>query len=226
MLVLSIDPRPSESRSIGDIVELVRKVDGLLYGYKIGVPFLLKYGLEGLAKLRSSTSKPIIADLKLADIGDIMSITAEFLASVGANAVIAHSFVGKRGALDVLRDKLRELGMDLILVASMTHQGSAEYIDNYIEDFVKLALELGAEGVVAPATRPSIIKSVRDIAGNGLAIYSPGIGAQGAAPGTAICHGANYEIVGRSVLYSDNPVRSLLNIAAAQREVISRCRSS
>lgn len=226
MIVLSIDPKLGEGRTVEELAGFVHALDKLLYGYKIGVPFLLKYGLEGLTRLRESTRKPIIADLKLADIGDIMSMTAEFLASAGANAVIAHAFVGRRGALEVLRDKLSELGMGLILVTSMTHPGSAEYIDTHIGDFTKLALELGAQGVVAPATRPSIIEKIRDIAGKELLIYSPGVGVQGAAPGTAICRGANYEIVGRSILNSPDPVKSLSDMLAVQKEVISRCLSS
>ncbi|WP_252896574.1 orotidine 5'-phosphate decarboxylase / HUMPS family protein [Metallosphaera hakonensis] len=54
-------------------------------------------------------------------------------------------------------------------------------------------------------------------------IISPGVGAQGAKPGTAICHGADYEIVGRSVYQARDPAQKLREIAQSQEEVMKTC---
>jgi len=185
----------------------------------------LRTGVHRLRDLLSASSKPLIADLKLADIGDIMTYVVEALADAGVSAVISHAFVGRRGALDVLVRKSEELGVKPILVVSMSHPGSTEFIDKHLSEFVNLALELRVWGVVAPATRGEVISRVRELAGKELKIFSPGIGAQGAEPGSAICYGADYEIVGRAVTNSPNPREALERIVYEQERRVRECRS-
>lgn len=226
LLVLSVDPVKSDKRTVEDFVNIIRSVESFIEGVKIGLPFLLKYGSESLSSLRRFFGKMIIADLKLADIGDIMFESTEYLAEKGVDAIIAHSFTGRKGAIEDLAEKLKEIGVKLILVVSMSHSGSTEYVDKHVDEFAKMAVEIGAFGVVAPATRPEIVSRVRSLVGSGVKIFSPGIGAQGGTPGEAICHGADYEIVGRRIIYSQNPVAEAVNVKKIQAEVVSRCRSS
>lgn len=225
MLVLSVDPVKSDRRTLEDFLDIVRNVEPFIEGVKIGIPFLLKYGSESLFTLRSLFGKMVIADLKLADIGDIMFESVEYLAEKGIDAVIAHSFTGKKGALEDLADRLEDIGVKLILVVSMSHPGSTEYMDKHVDEFAKMAVEIGAFGVVAPATRPELVARVRDLIGPGIKIFSPGIGPQGGTPGIALCHGADYEIVGRRIIYSHNPVAEVVSLKNIQAEVLSRCRS-
>ncbi|MGC8975831.1 MAG: orotidine 5'-phosphate decarboxylase / HUMPS family protein, partial [Thermoprotei archaeon] len=129
------------------------------------------------------------------------------------------------GALDILVKKSGELGVRPILVVSMSHQGSTEFIDKHLSEFVEAALELRVWGVVAPATRRGVISRVRELAGSELRIFSPGVGAQGAEPGSAICSGADYEIVGRAVTSSSNPREALEKIIYEQERRVRGCRS-
>jgi orotidine-5'-phosphate decarboxylase len=75
------------------------------------------------------------------------------------------------------------------------------------ERMARLAVESGARGVVAPATRPERIRLIRSIIGDKL-IISPGVGAQGGSAGEALQAGADYLIVGRSVYESEDPLAS------------------
>ena len=75
------------------------------------------------------------------------------------------------------------------------------------EEMARLAAEVGAAGVVAPATRPDRIRLIRSIIGEML-IISPGVGAQGGSPAEALRAGADYLIVGRSVYGSEDPARA------------------
>jgi len=223
LLVVALDPSRREKKG-KDPRLLVESIDEYVDAYKVGIPFLLKHGKRGIRELRRVTGKPIIADLKLADIGDVMSKTVMHLAGTGVSKVIAHAFIGYRDGIEVLSKTTRSLGMDLILVVSMSHRGSEEFIDRHLEELLWLALRVRAEGVVAPATRPSVIKYIRESVGDQLKIYSPGIGVQGAEPGSALCAGADYEIVGRLITDSDNPGETAMRVKRIQLERWARCR--
>lgn len=224
MIVLALDPH----RGVGDLGSWLRDVvestRDLVYGYKVGLPLLLAGGPAAYRAVREyARDNLLIADLKLSDIGDIMSLSIDYLSDLGVDAVIAHSFVGYRDALDKLSTKCLEKGLKLILLVSMSHRGSEEYIDRHLGEFIGLVEKTGAWGVVAPATRPNVIRFVRERLGQKIKIFSPGVGAQGAGPGSAICSGADYEIVGRYVVGSGSPRERLLEFIELQREAVERC---
>ena len=72
------------------------------------------------------------------------------------------------------------------------------------ERMARLAAEVGAAGVVAPATRPERIRLIRSIIGE-RTIISPGVGAQGGSAAAAFQAGADYIIVGRSIYGAEDP---------------------
>lgn len=212
---------------LGGCQGLVKVMDNLrdeVIGFKIGIPFIMQCGLERLAaaRLRAKGSL-LIADLKLADIGDIMARTVSLVKDY-VDAVIAHSFIGYRGALDEVSEKLKEWNIKLILVVSMSHEGSREFYDRNLDATIDLAKKVNPWGVVAPATRPDVISLVRRALDSDVKILAPGIGAQGARPGDALCAGADYEIVGRSITESPDPRKAVELIALEQEEALRRCR--
>lgn len=220
-LILAVDRPEADCYSYA---RLVRDLRDSLAGVKVGVPFLISCGVAGLKQIREAAGDlMVIADLKLADVGDIMVETASLLRGL-ADAVIAHSFVGFSGALDVLSLRLKEWGMKLVLVASMSHPGSREIYDRGQEEIVELIRMVSPWGVVAPATRPHVIRYLRARLPDGIAILSPGVGAQGAKPGDALCAGADYEIVGRAITSSSDPLRAAYDVLKLQEEAMSRCR--
>ncbi|MGC9210060.1 MAG: orotidine-5'-phosphate decarboxylase [Acidilobus sp.] len=205
------------------LLSLASSLSTTVTGFKVGVPTLISCGLGFLKSLRSAAPDSLlIADLKLADIGDVMVKTASLVKDV-VDAVIAHSFVGFSGALDRLADSARAWGLKLILVASMSHEGSLEFYDKDIDRVLQLAKRLNPWGVVAPATRPEVVRRVRGEL-PGVKILSPGIGVQGARPGDAICSGADYEIIGRAILASRDPVRAAVEAGEAALRCQARSR--
>jgi len=93
---------------------------------------------------------------------------------------------------------------------------SRHYLAPLAEKMAKLAAEVGATGVVAPATRPERIRLIRSIIGD-RTIISPGIGAQGGSPAAAINAGADYLIVGRSIYEAEDPEGSAKTLLATIR---------
>jgi len=198
-------------------------------GVKVGLPLLLKKGTEllrDIAKLARRADVLGVADFKLADIGDVMSSSLEAIAELGYSVAIVHAFVGVRGGLEALVDRASKLGVNVALLISMSHEGSKEFYDKHLSEFLKIARELNVWGVVVPATRPRLVSEARAALGSSTKILSPGVGAQGAKYGTAICHGANYEIVGRSVVRAPDPLRVAREVISEVEKEVRSCRTS
>ncbi|MDM7912912.1 MAG: orotidine 5'-phosphate decarboxylase / HUMPS family protein, partial [Methanotrichaceae archaeon] len=94
----------------------------------------------------------------------------------------------------------------------MSHPGAEAFMAPLAEQLARLAVESGATGVVAPATRPERIKLIRSVIGEKI-IISPGAGAQGGSARDALLAGADYIILGRSVYEAADPR------AAAERAI-------
>lgn len=229
MLVVALDPPcciDRKDREEVDFLRIVEETKVYVSAYKVGLPLILERGLEVIPQIKEKSGRRVIADFKLADIGDIMVTTLKILSNFEVDSIIAHGFIGIEGGLDKLVEEAQTLGVDVIIVASMSHRGSIKYLDKHYIDIVLDALKVGAHGIVLPATRPDTIKRAREIVGNALKIYSPGIGIQGAMPGEAICAGADFEIVGRLITMSSSPGRRALEISQAQMERVKLCRGS
>ena len=74
------------------------------------------------------------------------------------------------------------------------------------EIFLDWAISNNADGIIAGATFPDIIRYCNKKSYGKLDIYSPGIGVQGGKVNEVISAGTNYLIVGRTILNSKNPV--------------------
>lgn len=206
--------------------ELVMRTKDIVSGFKLGLPYILSYGLDSIKSvINDFRDTYYIADLKLADIDVIMSLTTKVVSRVGFNGVIAHGFVGLKSGLDGLKRVCDELGVDLYVVTSMSHLGSTEVYDLVIDKVLSVVRGLRPTGVIAPATRPEVIRSVRNYLGPTYMILSPGVGVQGAPPGSAICAGADLEIVGRVITSSQDYVRASEEVIKSQLKYleVSRC---
>jgi orotidine-5'-phosphate decarboxylase len=204
-LILALDVL-SRDKALELTEQLVDHFDAI----KVGYPLILHAGL-GIVEEISSIS-PVIADLKIADTPNTNRLICEAVLGAGADAIIAQAFPGK-DSLVACADCARGFGADLFVVTEMSHPGAEQFMAPLAERMARLAVESGASGVVAPATRPERIRMIRSIIGDKL-IISPGVGAQGGSAGEALQAGADYLIVGRSVYGSADPVAQAKELAA------------
>lgn len=193
IVALDIEDR-NKARNVAD------EVKEYVASFKIGYPLILNYGLNVVDEF--SKIGPVIVDLKIADIPDISGKIAKQLTKHEAKGVIVHGFVGR----DVVRE-VRKESKEVYVVAEMSHPGSSDFIFNQSEKIAEMAKEEGADGIVAPATRPERIKILKEI--SGLKVLSPGIGTQGGDPRQAVRNGADYLIVGRSITMSPDPKQKI-----------------
>ncbi len=212
-------------RSLDWYKEFVSNTQEYVAGYKFGLPFLIRYGIKGFREISRLINKEKlwIIDFKLADISYIMIKSVEPFIEMGFNAFIAHSFIGRHGSLRELKEYFLENNSKLILIYTMSHQGAFDVLDKSISIIEEVIADIRPWGLVAPATRPEMIKRAKNfLHTNGIEskILSPGIGYQGAKPGTALQYGADYEIIGRLITYSSDPISKIKEINSIHKKVV------
>jgi orotidine-5'-phosphate decarboxylase len=169
---------------------------------KLGYPLILSSGLA-IAQELDEEGLPLIADFKVADIPNTNRLVAEQVFDAGFSSIICHGFTGK-DAVQVCVDTASDYGGACFVVAEMSHPGATEFFTGGIpERIARLATECGADGIIAPATRPDRIHALRHIVGN-RKILSPGIGAQG-GDADAVARLVDGIIVGRAIYEAENP---------------------
>ena len=176
--------------SVGDLVDAI----------KINWPLVLSTSPEIITRL--SRSSEVVCDFKVADIPNTNRLIVSEAVRRGASGVIVHAFTGSdsvKAAVDAAE------GKDIYVVTEMSHPGGTEFTAPAAERLARIALECGASGVIAPATRPERVKAIRQIIGPGLSILSPGVGAQGGSATKALEMGADYIIVGRAIYGDPDP---------------------
>lgn len=187
--------------------DTLASLEPFLCGVKIGLPLLLKKGTEFVRDLteRLRDRVYLIADLKLADIPEVVNLSVKELKRMGFDGAIIHLFQG--GVKRVHKV------IDLFGVILMSHPESSRF-NTFVEEMIKEAIEAEIDGVIVGLPKLKLYgKRVREV---GLTVLTPGIGAQGGKYGEGIRHGADFEIIGRSIIESDDPVKEALKAIEAE----------
>jgi orotidine-5'-phosphate decarboxylase len=169
---------------------------------KLGYPLVLSCGLSFADEL-ADLDLPLIADFKVADIPNTNRLIAEQVFDAGFTSIICHGFTGK-DSITACVEAAGDCGGACFVVAEMSHPGATTFFHGgTAEKIAELAMECGADGIIAPATRPERVKLLRKIVGK-RKILSPGVGAQG-GDAAAVAKLVDGIIVGRAIYEADNP---------------------
>jgi orotidine-5'-phosphate decarboxylase len=169
---------------------------------KLGYPLILSCGLSFADEL-GDLDLPLIADFKVADIPNTNRLIAEQVFDAGFTSIICHGFTGT-DSITACVEVAADCGGACFVVAEMSHPGATAFFHGgTAEKIAEMAMECGADGIIAPATRPDRVTVLRKIVGN-RKILSPGVGAQGgdAAVIAGIVDGI---IVGRAIYEAQDP---------------------
>jgi orotidine-5'-phosphate decarboxylase len=133
------------------------------------------------------------------------------------DAVIVNPIMGPENLSEIVKDA-HEDNHGVITLVHMSHPGaklgyglkvhdpSTNNMLNLHNIFLKWSYSLHVDGIVIGATVPKLIELSHKKARGRFEIYSPGVGTQGGNPTDALDAGANYLIVGRTILNSKNPL--------------------
>jgi orotidine-5'-phosphate decarboxylase len=204
-------------------MDILRKVRYSICAVKINRQLVLSLGLrdgvESIVMMAHEFSLPAIMDAKLNDVGHTNEFMMRSYIDVGFDAVIASPVAGWHDGLDSVFNLAETHGKSVILLVYMSNPGAEEFYSllaahghetprPIFEHLTEMALRWGAHGIVVGATRPEIISRVRGLAGPNMAIYSPGVGAQGGDPRKALTAGSNFLIIGRAIYGAEDPAKA------------------
>lgn len=201
-------------------IKNINTMHDYLCGIKINFHILLHLDTHAIIKINKTAHElhlQSIADIKLNDILDTNKTVIKKLRDLEFDAVIVNPIIGSKNlgnTIDLAHDY--DMGIITLCHVSSLHSSLYDYkivtqnqnIDLY-EFFLKLSMTNNADGIIVGATFPNIIKQCKDITNNKLDVYSPGIGTQGGSISKAISSGANFVIVGRTIINSRNPLTSI-----------------
>ncbi len=204
-------------------IQNIKKLHPYLCAIKLNFHLLLPLGSKQISKITKTAHNfglQTIADIKLNDIGNTNRVTTENLWDLGFDAIIANPIMG----LDSLKNLVKFSHKKEKGVITLCHMSAAEAKLSYDMEikmekkqklyqlFLDWALESKVDGIVVGATFPKIISYCKKQAGKKLCIFSPGVGTQGGNANEVISAGADYLIVGRSILNAKNPIDVVKNL--------------
>jgi len=215
-IILANDYPPSARNLEERTVDNIKRLHRCLCGVKLNFHLLLPLGGKEIRRITRTAKRyglVTVADMKLNDIGNTNRVAAENLWNLGFDAVIANPIMGPDSLRAVIAHAHRRQ-KGVIALCHMSAPGARLTYDLGLRSrptrlyrlFLKWAMQERADGIVAGATFPGIVKYCRKTAGGRLDIYSPGVGAQGGDPQTAVSAGTDYLIVGRTIINAKNPV--------------------
>lgn len=201
--------------SVAAAEAMVARLGESVWFYKIGYQLAFAGGLPFAAGL-IATGKQVFLDLKLHDIGNTVAKGVESVAQLGATFLTVHAYPqtmkaaveGKRGS------KLRILAVTVLTSYDDADLAAAGYEMNVKELAAARAAQArdtGVDGLVCSAEEAV---TLRDIAGPGMVLVTPGIRPAGSAqgdqkrimsPARAIDAGADYLVVGRPIVEARDP---------------------
>ncbi|MCW4048665.1 MAG: orotidine-5'-phosphate decarboxylase [Candidatus Bathyarchaeota archaeon] len=138
-----------------------------------------------------------LLDIKLSDIGSTMDAGLYWIDRLGFDAVTFSPFPGYENGVDAVYKWAEKKDKGIFALCRMSNPGTHDYQSRLMdgEKFYKRlardAFNHGSNGYVVGCTASEELGDIREIIGEECIILSPGLGAQGGDPVTALSYGTN-----------------------------------
>jgi orotidine-5'-phosphate decarboxylase len=198
-----------------EALALVDRLGDSVGFYKVGMELYAAAGMETARELRAR-GKHVFLDMKFYDIGETVRRAVCQVARAGVQFLTVH------GSAPVLRAAIEGRGTSSLKLLAVTVLTSYDQQD--IEDLgypcelstlvdlrSRRAMEAGVDGIVAS---PLDARRIRNIAGPGPVLITPGVRSAGSAagdqkrvatPAEALRDGADYVVMGRQITRAADP---------------------
>ena len=214
-----------DNKNLFEISNLVKKIKSHVFGFKIGKEFFYNYGIEGYKKIYN-LSKNIFLDLKLHDIPNTVERALNALIKLKPILTTIHISGGdemQKAASNLKKNKTKILGVTIL--TSLNSSQTKKYYNNknvnqLVKKFAQNAKNNNLDGIVCS---PLELKTVRKVVGSKMLIVVPGIRLENQnktkddqkrilTPKEAIKLGADYLVIGRPIVESNNPLKTIKEI--------------
>jgi len=210
----------------------VKKLMPVVKVFKVGLELFTATGPKIVEKINNAGGK-VFLDLKFFDIPNTMAGAVASSITCQPLLLNVHALAGPK-ALRACSDKLKESGVKTKLIAvtiltsyddnELEKSGIKTPIKNSVNELCRLTLKAGLAGVVAS---PLEVSGLRKKFGDDFLIVTPGVRPvwadandqkRIATPYNAIKDGADYIVVGRPILQSNDPLKSAKMIQSEIRK--------
>ena len=215
-----------DNKNLKQIVSLVKKTKTEAFGFKIGKEFFYNYGINGYKQIYK-LSPNIFLDLKLHDIPNTVEKALKVLIKLRPLLTTIHISGGdemQKVSSKIKKNNTKILGVTIL--TSLNSSQTKKYYNNtnvnqLVKKFAKRAKVNKLDGIVCS---PLEIETVRKAVGNKMLIVVPGIRLEKnqsntkddqkriLTPKEAIKLGADYLVIGRPIVESNNPLKTLKEI--------------
>ena len=228
-IILANDYSSANTKIVSQTIKNIKTMHKFLCGIKLNFHMLLPLGKKEIIRINKAAHQyglQTIADIKLNDIGNTNQITSKTLWDFGFDVIIINPIMGPKAIRKIVTEAHKRDKGVIALYHMSAPEAKASYEINVklsknskpkplYQLFLKWAISSGADGIIVGATYPKIINYCKKISGKKLDIYSPGIGTQGGSGKKAIANGSDFLIVGRTILDSKDPVRTVKQLLLA-----------
>lgn len=201
-----------------DGLALAEKLGDAVGFYKIGLGMLTSGGLALANELRQEHGKRIFLDMKLFDIGATVEAAVRGLAKFDLDFLTVH---GDPHVVRAAKEGAAGKDLKILAVTILTSLDRADLdqslikqgdIADLVQERAGLALEAGADGVIASPQEAALIRALPQAEGK--LIVTPGVRPAGAdlgdqkrvmTPADAIAEGADHVVVGRPIWKAADP---------------------
>ncbi len=231
---------PLDVDSIEEAEAIIDELGDMVSTYKIGLQLFTREGHDIVRKVKNRDKK-VFLDLKFHDIPNTVVNSVKAAFELGADMLTIHSMGGfsmMEGVAKLIW-QWKEHGKNPPIVFAVTVLTSldAAFLEDVIgttgrtmeEEVVILAKAAQSAGLSGVVASPREIITIREACGKDMLILTPGIRPAGsdvndqartATPGEAIRNGADYIVVGRPILNSDNRKKAAEEIIAEMENAV------
>tara|TARA_Y100001970_G_scaffold40726_1_gene50200 strand:- start:469 stop:1164 length:696 start_codon:yes stop_codon:yes gene_type:complete len=215
-----------DNKNIKQIVSLVKKTKSEAFGFKIGKEFFYNYGIDGYKKIYKICPN-IFLDLKLHDIPNTVENALKAVIKLKPLLTTIHISGGddmQKVSSKIKKNKTKIIGVTIL--TSLNNYQTKKYYNNanineLVKKFAQNAKNNKLDGIVCS---PLELKTVRKVVGKKMLIIVPGIRLEKKqksrkddqkrvlTPREAINLGANYLVIGRPIVGSKAPLKTLKEI--------------
>ena len=214
-----------DNKNLSEITSLVKKIKSHVFGFKIGKEFFYNYGIEGYKKIYK-LSNNIFLDLKLHDIPNTVERALNAIIKLKPILTTIHISGGdemQKVSSNLKKNKTKILGVTIL--TSLNSSQTKKYYNNknvnqLVKKFAQNAKNNNLDGIVCS---PLELITVRKVVGNKMLLVVPGIRLENQnntnddqkrilTPEEAIKLGADYLVIGRPIVESNNPLKTIKEI--------------
>lgn len=200
-LMLALDVEQAE-----DAEYIIATYREYIDAVKVGTTLLISPtgGMQIISKIRQKYDLPVLVDSKLKDVPHVLLSTIRSYRAHGATGVTVWADIGKEALGTVIRGLNQDSEYtDLVVLTALTTLPFNQ-IEEPTKKNILMSVNCGVRFLQIPGNYPELITWARNQIPPEVMLIACGVGrCQGGIVGEAINCGADYEIIGRHILDSE-----------------------